>query len=66
MSAGCGKKMQEYIPRGYGYKEITVKCGSTSPSGYPWQCEKCEKLNEHRDWHREAAENGECWGEDDY
>lgn len=55
----CGKRMQRHVARGYGYKEITVKCGSTSPTGYPWECEKCAKLNEDRDWRREAMEAGE-------
>ena len=63
---GCGKKMVEYVPKGWGYKEITVSCGNTSPDGSPWLCEKCEVLNAGRDWRREAAENGEAWGPDDY
>lgn len=66
MSAGCGAKIQEFVPRGYSYKEITVRCGSTSPDGSPWQCEKCARLNAGRDWRREAIEAGETWGEDDY
>jgi len=63
---GCGKEMKAFVPRGYAYREITVRCGQTSPSGFPYQCEKCEKKNEDRDWQREAAENGEAWGPDDY
>lgn len=61
----CGRKMQEYVARGYGYKEITVRCGSTSPTGYPWECEKCRKLNAGRDYRREAIMNGENF-DDDY
>jgi hypothetical protein len=63
--AGCGKKMKEYVPRGYDYKEITVRCGSTSPYGSPWLCDKCEEIHGHRDWRREAEEAGEQW-DDDY
>lgn len=66
MSAGCGKTITEYVPRGYDYKEIKVKCGSTSPDGYPWQCPACERKNAHIDWRREAAMNGEAWGPEDY
>ena len=64
--AGCGTKMTEYVPRGYDYKEITVKCGNTSPEGSPWLCEKCEKVYEDVNWRREAELNGETWGEEDY
>lgn len=62
--AGCGKEMQEFVERGYHYKEITVRCGNTSPHGSPWLCEKCEKKNAGRDWRREAELNGEQWDED--
>jgi len=56
--------MQVYVPKGYDYREITVRCGNTSPSGYPWQCDECAKRNAGRDWKREAAEAGEQWDED--
>ncbi len=65
MSAGCGKKLKEYVPRGYDYREITVKCGNTSPDGSPWQCEKCAKRNAGRNWRYEAEMAGEQW-DDDY
>lgn len=64
--AGCGKKLRVFIPSGYSGKEITVSCGSTSPSGYPYQCAKCEEAYAHVDWRREAALNGEAWGPEDY
>lgn len=64
--AGCGKSMQEYVPSGYDYKEITVKCGNTSPDGTPWLCEKCEKKHAGTDWRREAELAGEAWGPEDY
>ena len=63
---GCGKPISVCVQKGWSYKEITVKCGSTSPSGYPDLCPKCERLNAGRDWRREAAEAGEAWGEEDY
>jgi hypothetical protein len=63
--AGCRKKMEVAVPTRYSYKNITVRCGNTSPHGSPWLCEKCEKINEGRDWRREAELNGEQW-DDDY
>ena len=62
----CGKEIQVYVPRGYGYREITTRCGATSPSGEPWLCDECAKLHAGRDWRREAIEAGETWGEEDY
>jgi len=63
---GCGSKMAAYVPRGWDYKEITVRCGNTSPHGSPWLCEACERKYAHVDWRREAELNGEAWGPEDY
>lgn len=62
----CGKEMQVFVASGYSSKEITVRCGNTSPYGSPWLCENCEKVHGDRDWRREAMEAGEAWDEDDY
>ena len=62
---GCGVLLTEYVERGFHVKEIKVKCGDTSPTGYPWQCEKCAEINKDRDWRREAMENGENF-DDEY
>lgn len=59
--AGCKKKIEVFIPRGYTYKEITVRCGSTSPSGNPFLCNDCQEKNANRDWRREAEMAGETW-----
>ena len=64
--AGCNKDMQVCIPKGFDYKEITVQCGSTSPSGSPYLCDKCEKQYADVDWRHEAEMNGEAWGPEDY
>jgi hypothetical protein len=64
--AGCGKLIKAYVPKGFDYKEIDVKCGSTSPDGNPYLCPTCEKEHEGTDWRHEAEMNGEAWGEDDY
>jgi len=62
--AGCNKPMEVWIERGWTGKEITVKCGSTSPTGYPYLCEECE-IEEQTDWRYEAMMNGENF-DDDY
>jgi hypothetical protein len=61
----CKEPLEVYVPRGWDYKMITVKCGNTSPSGEPWLCEKCAKKHADRNWRREALENGENWDEEE-
>ena len=62
---GCGVQISIYVPRGYSYKEVKVKCGSTGLDGYPNFCDKCAIIHAKRDWRREAIEAGEQW-DDDY
>jgi hypothetical protein len=64
--AGCRKRMEVTVQKGYGFKDITVKCGNTSPDGTPWLCSRCEKIHAGTDWRREAELNGEAWGPEDY
>jgi hypothetical protein len=64
--AGCGKKIEVAVERGFTFKEITVRCGNTSPHGSPWLCDSCEKKEGHRDWRYEAEMAGEAWGPEDY
>lgn len=40
---GCGKKFEICVQHGYGYREITVECGSTAIDGGVNQCDECEK-----------------------
>jgi hypothetical protein len=61
---GCGCSMKVMVPRGYDYREIKVKCGSTSPTGDPWQCDACARENAHIDFEAEAREWGEVYDED--
>jgi hypothetical protein len=56
--------MQVYVPRGWDYREITVRCGNTSPTGEPYLCGDCAKRHAGRDWRREAIEAGEQWEEE--
>jgi hypothetical protein len=60
----CGKDIIVYIEKGFDYKEVTVKCGNTSPSGYPYLCVECIKIHKDRDWNMEALLDGEQWDED--
>ena len=59
----CGDKIEVMAERGYDYKEITVRCGNTSPSGNPFLCTTCERRHAGRNWRREAEEAGESWDE---
>ena len=60
----CNEPMTAYVGK-YSERKITVRCGNTSPTGYPYLCDKCEVLHKDRDWRREAMENGENF-DDDY
>ena len=62
--AGCKAKLVIYLHRGLTGKEITVKCGNTSPTGYPYLCEKCEKIYADTDFRHEAMMNGENFDSD--
>ena len=48
--AGCNQKIETIVESGLDYKTITVHCGDTSPYGWPWLCDKCEKANAGRNW----------------
>ena len=63
--AGCNTPMEVYVPKDkWNYKPITVHCGNTSHTGYPYFCYKCTKKYKNVDWKREAIEAGETWDED--
>lgn len=57
----CNKPMTTMVPSGWDYKEITVHCGNTSPTGNPFLCPACERAEGHRNWRQEAEEAGERW-----
>lgn len=60
----CGDKIKVYVPTEFDVKEITVKCGNTSPSGIPWLCEECTVIHKDRNWRKEAEDAGETWEEE--
>jgi len=37
----CTKKISYFVPKGYDYKEVFVKCGNTNPFGGQALCNKC-------------------------
>jgi hypothetical protein len=39
----CKNLISQFVPRGYGYKEIKCVCGSTSIHGTELICEECEE-----------------------
>lgn len=39
--SGCTNKVTSFVPRGYGYKEISLPCGSTSSTGGVNLCSDC-------------------------
>lgn len=61
----CGNPMKVWLPKGYDYKEYTVKCGQTSLTGDPYLCEKCQETDKDIDWRERAREAGERY-DDDY
>lgn len=62
---GCGKRIVGFYSK-YDGREIYVECGSTSPSGYPYQCEKCERRHAGTDYRRDTIEAGEAFEEDQW
>jgi len=62
---GCGKRITITVPTKFSCKIIPFTCGGTGFYGYPEFCEKCAPKYAHRNWRREAEENGEQW-DDDY
>jgi len=37
----CNKRVNYFVPRGYGYREVAVRCGTTDPHGGRAVCEPC-------------------------
>jgi len=37
----CDNKVIQFIPRGYGYREVESKCGSTGFNGEALMCDEC-------------------------
>jgi len=37
----CKNKISYHIPKGYDYKEVFVKCGTTDPFGNRAICDEC-------------------------
>lgn len=46
--ARCENMVVQMVPRGYGYREVSLRCGSTSIHGGTLQCEHCEKSDNRR------------------
>jgi hypothetical protein len=61
MKCGCGAKLKVMVPRGWDWKEVEVRCGNTSPEGFPYLCDDCAERLADVDWKHEALMNGEEW-----
>lgn len=40
--AGCGKKVSQFVERGWTFKEVFTPCGSTDQYGGQLLCDECE------------------------
>jgi hypothetical protein len=38
----CDNEVIQYVPKGWDYKAITMRCGNTSIRGTPLYCDECE------------------------
>lgn len=64
---GCGERFKVHVPSGYDFKEVTVRCGTTSPTGDPWQCDKCQDDLEKQpvgSFRQDALEHGEVYDDE--
>ena len=39
----CKNQVSQFVPKGFGYKEVTMTCGNTSIHGTTLLCEECEE-----------------------
>lgn len=39
---GCENRVEYYVPKGYDYKALDYKCGSTGIDGQPVMCKICQ------------------------
>ena len=37
----CNNRVNFFVPRGYDYREVAVRCGTTDPHGGRAVCESC-------------------------
>lgn len=62
----CENMVEQFVPSGYSYKTVLMKCGSTSIYGTPLYCEECEKTHEAKaPWeHEDSGEaDSQPWDE---
>jgi len=55
----CNNQVTFYIPRGYDYREVNVKCGNTAPDGSRALCDDCPK--DKYESHDKNVEAGNAW-----
>ena len=52
----CDNQVSFYVPRGYDYREVFVKCGTTDPHGGRAICQACSEADT-------ASARSAGWGE---
>jgi len=51
----CDNKVSQWVPKGWDYVEVVLKCGNTSIRGTPLYCEECES-----EFHKRGYAAHEC------
>ena len=53
----CENKVSFFVPRGYDYSEVFVKCGNTNPQGTRAICKECSSNDDKIRSIRQHEEN---------
>jgi hypothetical protein len=60
----CTNMIEQVVPRGYDYRVITQKCGTTSIHGEPQYCDECERAHRKQGHRPNECEHGyNIWDE---
>lgn len=54
----CSNTVSQYVTKGWGYKEVVMKCGSTSIHGTPLYCGECETKFANRGYAAHECRHG--------
>ena len=57
----CQNKVSYYVPRGYDYREILIKCGYTDPYGGRAVCDDCDAKHGEQIAREEEAIAADNW-----
>lgn len=54
----CNNTVEQYVPRGYDYVAVTMKCGNTSIHGTTLYCDSCESINARQGHKKHECKHG--------